>query len=298
MFPGVNTLTATDVPAHPVVEPQPCGTHGDPWRTKASAVAEFFARVGRLPEAGDCPSELDLAGWLAAQRRAAQQGRITPVHRQHLDERIPGWRQSRQDRWEAQLALFAAAGATPLPRPLNAWLKAQRHAAATGTLRADRKAALDAHAPGWDRTAEQAEQTWLGRAEDLANFVDFSGRFPASSGGTAEAAGLYRWMSYQRALARSGKLTAKRRKWLDKNATGWLPDQNTQDTHWSSRVQALKAFRDREGRWPRIACTAERSLARWLGTQRAASRAGALAPARRAQLEDLSQSWLCARKGG
>lgn len=265
----------------------------------AAAVARFVERDGNLPAPGAEPAEDEMAGWLAVQRRAAQQRRMTEEHKVFLDTRIPGWRQSREERWNSQLALLSQArsAGTAVRGQLKVWLKSQRRAAAACSLRADRKAALDAAAPGWDLPALGGEYLWLSRAEDLANYVDFSGRLPASAGGTAEATGLYRWMSYQRVLARAGKLTKARRKWLDKNVPGWLPDHDGREVHWSAQAKALEVFREETGRWPSVAVAAEKTLARWLGTQRAAARAGRMVAARRQTLDAAAAGWLRDRQG-
>lgn len=224
---------------------------------------------------------------------------MTGPHRSFLDTRIPGWRQSREERWNSQLALLtqARSGGTAVRGQLKVWLKTQRRAAAAGNIRTDRKSALDAAAPGWDRPALSGEYLWLSRAEDLANYVDFSGRLPASAGGTAEATGLYRWMSYQRVLARSGRLARTRSKWLDKNVPGWLPDHDGREVHWSAQAKALELFRAETGRWPSVAVAAEKTLARWLGTQRAAARAGRMGTARRETLDATAAGWLQDRQG-
>jgi hypothetical protein len=298
MLPNVNTLTI----AVPVTAPDQApgaGAGTDPWTEMAAMVARFAERTGSLPGPGTDPVEDEMAGWLAVQRRTAQQRRMTETRRTFLDTRIPGWRQSREDRWNSQLSLLieARSAGTPVRGRLKIWLKSQRRTAAAGQLRTDRQASLDAAAPGWDRPAGDPELLWLGRAEDLANYVDFSGRLPASGGGTAEATGLYRWMSYQRSLARTGKLPKARLKWLDKNVPGWLPDRDGREVRWSSQAKALGSFRETTGRWPSVSVPAERTLARWLGTQRAAARAGRMGTARRETLDTAVPGWLRDRQG-
>lgn len=298
MLPGVKTLTITaDSQTAPAQLPATGVT--EPWTEKAAMVAGFVERTGNLPAAGPELEEDEMAGWLAVQRRAAQQSRMTPAQRLVLDTRIPGWRQSRQERWNAQLDLLAEAFAagTAVRGQLKVWLKSQRRAAAANNLPADRKAALDAHATGWDRPADDAEYLWMSRAEDLANFVDFSGKLPTSTGGTAEAAGLYRWMNYQRSLARAGKITKARRKWMNKNVPGWLPEQDGREVSWSAQAHALGVFLESTGRWPRVTDPAEKTLARWLGTQRAAARAGRMGAARRERLDTVARGWLPVRQG-
>jgi hypothetical protein len=298
MLPGVKTLT---IVADSQTAPAQIPTKGitEPWAEKAAMVAGFVERTGNLPGPGPELEEDEMAGWLVVQRRAAQQGRMTAAQRLVLDTRIPGWRQSRQERWNAQLDLLAEAftAGTTVRGTLKTWLKSQRRASAAGNLTADRKAALDARASGWDRPAADAEYLWMSRAEDLANFVDFSSKLPASTGGTAESAGLYRWMNYQRSLARAGKITKARRKWMNKNVPGWLPEQDGREVSWSTQAHALGVFLEETGRWPRVTDPAENALARWLGTQRAAARAGRMGPARREKLDTVATGWLPVRQG-
>lgn len=297
MIPGVNTLM---IPAQQPAPAQPRAAAGttDLWTAKADTVAHFVASAGRLPAAGPRIDEDELAGWLAVQRRAVQQGRLSAERRAYLNSRIPAWRQTRQERWDAQLALLelATGAGAPARGPLGVWLKSQRRAAASGALTPDRKTALDVSAPGWDRPAVESENQWTGRAEDLANYVDFSGKLPLSNDRKAETSGLYRWLTYQRALARSGKITSKRRKWLDKNVPGWLPEQDRYEVRWSTLASALGLFVDTNRRWPRVSEPGEKTLARWLGTQRATAKAGKLLPTRREKLDATVAGWL--RPGG
>ncbi|WP_354215037.1 Helicase associated domain protein [Arthrobacter sp. UYCo732] len=291
------TIPGAAVPAP--ADSRAASADADPWTAKAATVAVFVAFNGRLPGPGPDLTEDELAGWLAVQRRAAQQSRLTGTHRRYLDSNIPRWRQTRQERWDAQLTRLAdaATAGTPVRGQLKVWLKSQRRAAAAGNLSVDRKAALDTRAPGWDRPSVDTEYLWLSRAEDLANYVDFAGRLPASTGGTADVSGLYRWMNYQRSLARAGKITTKRRKWLDKNVPGWLPAQDSRELHWKAQAKALATFLESSGRWPRVTHPAEKTLARWLGTQRAAARAGRLGAVRREQLDSIAANWALARQG-
>ncbi|QOT19217.1 helicase-associated protein (plasmid) [Paenarthrobacter sp. YJN-5] len=298
MLPIVKTLT---IPA-PSVAParqRAAGEGADPWTEMAKVVALFVEQTGNLPVLGAELREDELAGWLAVQRRACQQRRMTQTHRKFLDTRIPGWRQSRDERWNSKLSLVAEArtAGVPLPGQLKVWLKSQRRVAAAGKLRPDRRQALDTRTPGWDRPAVDPELLWLGRAEDLANYLDFSGRLPASSSIDTEATALYRWMSYQRGLARAGKITRARRKWLDKNVPGWLPEHDGRQVHWAAQAKALEVFRESTGRWPSVAISAERKLARWLGTQRAAARAGRMTHDRLEALDAAAASWLRERQG-
>lgn len=294
MFSDVNITTIPGAAA-PASADTLLSSGPDPWTAKAATVAAFVADHGRLPAPGPDLVEDEMAGWVAVQRRAAQQGRVTAAHRDYLDTNIPGWRQTRQDRWAAQLHLLSEARktGTPVRGQLRVWLKSQRRAASQGTLLPARKTALDAQAPGWNVTGADSDARWMARAEDLANHVDFAGRLPAGTAG-GEAGGLYRWMVYQRSLAKEGRLPKKRRAWLDKNVPGWLPEQDGRETRWTGQADALASFVLAHGRLPRVTAADEKALARWVGTQRAVARSGRLSTARHTRLDQAAPGWLSA----
>jgi len=206
-----------------------------------------------------------------------------------LDRNIRGWRLSHEDRWQAQLNALALSMKTgaPLDPNLNYWLLNQRRALADGTLKPERHEALDAGIPGWQ---ENSDHQWCSRAEDLADFVDLNHTTPPYEAGESERAGLYRWMNYQRFLARSGKLPKKRLDWLNKNVPDWLPADSGRDGAWTAMADKVAGFFAANSRWPLASREEERQMARWLGTQRSA--------ARKDRLNAPRAAWLNARLAG
>jgi hypothetical protein len=244
----------------------------------------------RLPEPGPYGREAILNVWLKDQRRAAQKGRLEATKMDLLDRDIPGWRLSHEDRWKIQLRALALSMRTgdPLDENLRAWLLAQRRALADGTLKPERREALDRDVPGWQ---ENSDHQWRSRAEDLADYVDLNRSTPPYVAGESETAVLYRWMNYQRFLARSGKLPKKRLDWLNKNVPDWLPADSGRDGAWSAMADSVVDFLAAHGRWPVASRDEERRMARWLGTQRGACRRGKLAAPRLAWLNAKLPGW-------
>lgn len=272
----------------------------DPGTGAARTVVTFVRTHNRLPEPGPYGHEAVLHEWLRGQRRAAQQRRLDPDKMEKLDRDIPGWRLSHEDRWKLQLAALALSMRTgdPLDENLRNWLLAQRRAEAEGTLKPERREALDRDVPGWQ---EDSDHQWRSRAEDLADYVDLNRGTPPYEAGESETAVLYRWMNYQRFLARSGKLPKKRLDWLNKNVPDWLPADSGRDGAWSAMADRIVAFIAEHDRWPVPSRDDERQMARWLGTQRAVHRKGKLAAPRLAWLNAKLPGWNCPlrrRSGG
>jgi hypothetical protein len=119
-----------------------------------------------------------------------------------------------ESNWAVRLRQ-AAAGTDPARA--GAWVRAQRRAARSGKLSVARKQALDNELPGW---AAGTEQKWLDSATDVVDFEDLHGLLPTAAGDDEERH-LHRWLNYQRQRAAADKLSAKRRKWLDKQLPSW-----------------------------------------------------------------------------
>lgn len=262
----------------------------DAWTGAARTVVTFVRSQNRLPEPGPYSREAILHEWLRGQRRAAQKGRLSATRMTLLDHNMPGWRLSREDRWNAQLASLVLSMQTgaPLDPNLKNWLLNQRRALAEGNLKSERQAALSRDIPGWQ---EDSDHQWRSRAEDLADFVDLNHMTPPYEAGDSERAVLYRWMNYQRFLTRAGKLPTKRLDWLNKNVPDWLPADSGRDGAWSAMADKVADFFAANGRWPVTSQDGERQMARWLGTQRSAARREKLGACRAAWLNAKLAGW-------
>ena len=105
--------------------------------------------------------EKRLGIWLSNQRVVDRKGNLSPERKALLDEKVPGWDESFDDRFEANVDATAAFCAEHGCRPsrkaesldekrLGVWLNRQRVTKTKGALSPERKALLDAKLPGWD----------------------------------------------------------------------------------------------------------------------------------------------------
>lgn len=254
----------------------------------AKAVRDFLHSTGRHPEPSSDPGEQMLCDWLEAQRRAAQQGRLSPERHSILDRAVPGWRRSRDEVWNERLAA-AAGGLTPF---LRTWLGHQRRSYAEGNLRADRLAALNDALPGW---MDMEGNRWEEGFDRLESWVLEHGTMPGYTGREGEQEHLYRWLVIQRNLAARGGLARSKDVRLSSLYPGW---QQSIPGPWERMAAAVADHITFTGRRPAVTVPEERRMARWLGTQRAAVRAGRLHPDRIAWLDKNVPGWAGSNEQG
>lgn len=253
----------------------------DGWSENARQVRAHLQKHGSLPEPGGDVLEKHLSEWLDTQRRAMQQNRLKPERASILDRATPGWRRSRDERWTESLTL-AASG--PRSEISTEWLRRQKRSYRAGTLRADRIAALSAAIPGWQFTGGSS---WDADLERLRSWVAEHGTLPAYGSEGAEGE-LHAWLTRQRQAVSAGRLSAQRAARLHEAAPGWL---DALETKWQANARAVAEHLAQTGRLPMVRSTAENKLARWVGTQRAALRAGTLESERRTWLDTNIPGW-------
>lgn len=253
----------------------------DGWSENARQVRAHLQKHGSLPESGGDLLEKHLAEWLDSQRRAMQQNRLKPERASILDRAVPGWRRSRDERWTESLTLAAAGRRDEVSAE---WLRRQKRSYRAGTLRADRIEALNAAIPGWQFTAGSS---WDAELERLRSWMAGNGALP-SYGAEGLEGELYAWLAKQRQAASSGRLSAQRASRLHEAAPEW---QNDLETKWQATARAVAAHVEEAGRLPMVRNIAENKLARWVGTQRAALRAGTLEHERRVWLDSNVPGW-------
>lgn len=254
----------------------------DMWTENALAVRKVQRQSGQLPGVGGSAGEARLHAWLEHQRRAAQQGRLSPERRQMLDRSVAGWRRSRDDAWSERLE---AARQEPQDPTARQWLRQQRRALEGGALRAERLAALDIALPGWQVSAEG---TWEAVFGQLTGWIERTGQMPSHTKADGEQALLYRWLVAQRSFNSRGALSQKKMLRLQALAPGW---QNHLAGPWENMAEAVSEHVRQTGVRPAAANVEQQQMARWLGTQRAALRAGRLSLSRRSWLDENIPGW-------
>lgn len=217
--------------------------------------------------------------------------------------RALGLPETREGRWLSKaraLAAYRADTGTWPPasspdretRLLGQWLGQQRKFAKAEVINPERRAHLDATAPGWFGGRARA---WTVQAEATLVFHAATGRWPSTATQDPGERQLGEWLSHQRSLAKAGslELTPQRRADLDTAAPGWADPRGDA---WGAAATALVAHRLAAGRWPsQVGDTrAERQLAMWFKRQRSAAASGSscLTTARWAHLDLVAPGWL------
>lgn len=236
------------------------------WQKHAAALA----RADRAPD----PATEDYT-WLVWALRQRRSGRLSPLERIALDIHPEPVRDLHRQVWVhrfMECAIRDAEGMALGGGQRTAWLTAQRRARARGSLPAGRSALLErldgfTWTPGADR--------WDSTMVRVADFALRNGRIPAR-GDDPELSG---WLATQRFALRAGRLDADRIAALE-SIPGWLESLSSTRSQlvWEQRLDALRSFQSRHGRYPRADASNRReaSVARWVSTQREMHRRGDL----------------------
>ena len=135
------------------------------WRNRLEEVVQFQADFGRLPKSGGSSYEQRLFRWIAVQRRAFEQGRISKAKVALLGD-VSDWsinvrQQDLQERWRAKLCdlqeFVSEFGATPRYKnyhserehSLGVWLHNQHQRRTELKLQDWRLQALNDAIPNW-----------------------------------------------------------------------------------------------------------------------------------------------------
>ena len=160
---------------------------------------------------------------------------------------------------------------------LGLWCHTQRMAWKRGTLPVDRVRQLEAIGFEW----ECHDSQWLKQYKKLTAFYHERGRWPKRGEGS-----LSTWCNTQRQARKNGRLTKERIRRLDAIGFVWEYDL---EKEWQRQYNALKAFREKNGRWPKT--TEAGNLGTWCVTQRKFRREGSLSAERTALLDAIGFVW-------
>ena len=166
---------------------------------------------------------------------------------------------------------------------LGMWTAAQRSLGKSGRLRPDRKQMLDEIEFDW-RTESRKEE-WVTRLEQLKAYNERFGdcgvpvRWP-------ENKQLGMWVAAQRTMRKSGKLQQDREMLLSEIGFDWRADSHNEE--WASRLEQLKAYRERFGncRVP-VKWNENPRLGAWVTNQRHRLKSGTLTPDKAQLLDEL-----------
>lgn len=136
------------------------------WGERCESLRLFHKKYDRLPsfQSSD-PFEKSLIYWIYGQRRKDRAGELTKDHLAQLNT-VPGWNRPpkaaiEEGRWQQRLAETVAfnqqykrwprypQGITAEEKTIAVWLGGQRQKLRNGTLRHDRRKAMDRKMSGW-----------------------------------------------------------------------------------------------------------------------------------------------------
>ena len=269
------------------------------WEQGFSAAHTYAAEHGNtcVPAAHVTDGGFNVGSWVHSQRQIYREGKLPAVRIVRL-EALPGWTWDPvDDQWERGFAAVGAYSAehgnarVPWDRVaddglrIGQWVASQRNAYRFGRLTANRIERLEA-LPGW---------TWNPFGNRWEQVFSAVKAYAAEHGHTSTLEGLVtgggfnleRWVHRQRAVYRSGKLSADRIVRLEA-LPGWTWDPV--DDQWERGFAAVGAYTGEHGhaRVPGLHVTdGGFKLGRWVGAQRAVYREGKLPADRIVRLETL-----------
>ena len=206
-------------------------------------LATFIAEHGRFPcNSATEHDELQLGGWISAQRMSQSHGKLSAERSELLDRTVPGWQNRtllslREQQWQNSLAELKAItselGRLPHTRtPSGLWMHGQRRTLRKGALSKDHELALDAAVPSWRSSSPSLqEQKWWDSLAKLVATTRELGCLPSKRAPSST------WMYGQRDRFKKGTLLKHHELALDAEVPGWKglgkrPDRTmTTDEH-------------------------------------------------------------------
>jgi superfamily II DNA or RNA helicase len=286
----------------------------DSWAIRYDQLLEFRSLNNHCNVPARWPENPELGGWVIRQRRLKKSNQILPEREKKLidvgftwqlvdrsedpsgSERISSL-ESTSERLAAswkrmfdELVCYRGAhGNFDVPvkweanPQLGMWTAAQRSLGKSGRLRPDRKQMLDEIEFDW-RTESRKEE-WGTRLEQLKAYKERFGdcgvpvRWP-------ENKQMGMWVAAQRTMRKSGKLQQDREMLLSEIGFDWRADSHNEE--WASRLEQLKAYRERFGncRVP-VKWDENPRLGAWVTNQRHRLKSGALTPDKAQLLDEL-----------
>ena len=188
-------------------------------------------------------------------------------------------------------------------RDLATWMSTQRQFKFKGKLSDERERKLNSIRFMWD----QREHEWHAMFCALKRFKDKEGRWPRQgkaedkrevvlADGIPVLRDLAKWMNTQKVDRGNGKLIPLRVDMLNSIGFVW----NEKEYNWKVWFEAVKSFKEKEGRWPRKRRAEDkrevvwadgkpvlRDLGTWMDSQKTAKSNGRMIPLREKKLREI-----------
>lgn len=276
------------------------------WEEMFSALVDYYKLHGHCNVPDDWTAQPELAGWVAQQRRAKKQNRLTPEQVSRMEEIGFAWSTHDGD-WAAMFAKLVEhmrpmhngkPREAPASDELKRWMLTQRQAKKRGELEPEREKRLTNIGFEWEPFSGQWE-AMFGR---LRAYHGEHGNCLVPSHWPKDAK-LASWVGTQRMRKSEAKLSAERIAKLDTLGFEWRPVRSgggeLERKPWEKMFAQLKAFHQTTGHAsvPQT-YTANKKLAWWVTTQRRKHRKQKLLDWQIARLNELNFEWNGGRKGG
>lgn len=270
----------------------------DIWESSLNKAAAFYRKHDRLPvHSKTDKNEMVLRSWIEGNKRV----NLSPERKARLDQMLPGWNETEQDRWYAtftKVADFCAAhGKSPLKsskskeeRVLGEWLSSVRQSfKKTDKLDTDQIAALEARIPGW--SAGFGER-WEDTLKEVVSFIAANNRWP-EDGDRGASCSLGIWLRRQRETLMNNisPENQDRVDALNQNIPGW---DETLDQRWERKLNSLVAYVNVHYKFPSDSDKKDRvvkDLGSWYQVQKRELNSGNLREDRKIALDNAIPHW-------
>lgn len=211
------------------------------WGYILDEVCAYFARYNALPKDKHSGKYGSLGTWMQTQKDLVRLGKLTPEREATLDERLPTWRETVQEKWERDLNSVASYfkenhSYPPVNNPdpdvafLGGWITGARKKLKDGNMSPERKVKLDAAIPHWN-------DLWMTNLNLVTDFVKEHGREPSQRSMNKRESVLYNWMRRQKhpsAIAafsteQIAAMEAASQSWQASISSGVHPERETAD---------------------------------------------------------------------
>lgn len=234
------------------------------------------ADVRQGTRAGSGADSFDLGVWCSSQRQLRNRGLLTSDRVAAL-EGVPGWSWTpKEDSWWGKFEVLRRwcemeNSSTPPQEcvfdgvPIGSFVNTVRMTKKTGRLSRDRIAALEGIAAWtWDARGDW----WSEHFTQLERFVADNGHACPSYGDLVDGFDIGRWVSKQRGLARSGRLSDDRVALL-RSLPGWVDHER--DAAWELGYSMLERYVETHGVIPsqKTAMPTGFRVGAWVAKQRA-----------------------------
>ena len=259
--------------------------YDDTWNNYFEALKEFKDINGRFPKINENYKDFKIGSWVQWQRAMKRDNNLSKEHLEKL-ESIDFIFNKTDDIWNKNLEALKEFKEKYNRLPSNAetfsnfkigkWLSTQKMFYNKGCLskeKIDKLISIDA-------LYDKYERQWNITFEALKEFKDLNGRFPTGR----ENNELVKWVSTQKQRYRKGKLLNDRKEKLESLGVVFI-NTGTRENQWNDNFEALKEFKDLNGRFP--IKNENNEVAVWLSNQKQRYKKGKLSNDRKEKLESL-----------